>query len=673
MFKRFVLVLLPAVVVLTALPVPAATAASSPWWQVLTGSRPTNLWEPKDGEMEIETSLEELFGEEVAAAQIKVDGVAVGCLGVQSPTGALACEFTTGFTPTETAAQLETLLNTALGPEAVKVVGGPVGGEPFKITSDGAVPDLTVSATEPPVGTATLKVLSPGGSGRLVLTITNLGDAPVDATENPVVITDELPEGMEAAGVEGFAGAQSSAGPVDCSVEASDLVSCTFEGELPSYEAIEVEIIASLIGEPPSAGAPGKVTVSGGDAPSESVVQEIKVSPEKTPFGIEYFSAKAEAEGGVPATQAGGHPLQFSTTIQFNSGELSPGATRRETVVEQPAVPRNLRFPLPAGLVGAVAERPRCKMTAFLNGNEGELCPDEAAIGVVSLTIIENVNVGLVRMAVPLFNLPPAPGEPARFGITPVKVPVVIETEVDPDNRYRIIGKTVNAPQTAQFLASTVTIWGAPGEPRHDDSRGWSCLDTSEEAAPCERPPNLSEQALLRLPVSCVTPFDFEVQLEPWNVPQGSVVEEAQSTGGTMSGCNQVPFNPTIVAAPQLQAGRGRERSGLSTRDAERRPAEPESESRRRTGEEGRGDAAGRRDRQPVAGGRPWCLPPGRLRAGGVRLATRRRMPGGVKGGNRRHHHAAARGGSAWRRLRGEAVRQPVRVAAGAVHGGEDP
>jgi len=547
MSKRLALALLSSCA-LAALLLPATPATAASWWQVLPGSRPTNLWEPTTSEQEIETKTGKIGPLEGGAIKMEVGGEVVGCLGTLDALGEAACEEETGFPPTKTAAKLETLLESVYGTPAVEVTGGPFGGEPFLVTAERRGV-LGIKLT-PIVGSSKATVLAQGGSGRLVLTITNLGDDPVDATKTPVTVLDEMPEGVEATGVEAFAGAQGGAGPVDCAVEAAGLVSCTFEDELPSYEAIEVEILASLIGEPPVAGAPGKVTVSGGTAPTASAVQEVEVSPEKTPFGFEYFSAQAEEAGGAPATQAGGHPFQLTTTIQLNSGKLNPGTTRRDTTVEQPALPRNLRFPLPAGLVGVAAGMPQCEMTKFLNGNEGALCPDESAIGVASVTIIESSNFGLVRAAVPLFNLPPAPGEPARFGFMVVKVPLVIETEVDPDNHYQIIAKASNAPQAAQFLSSTVSIWGTPGDPRHDNSRGWNCTDSSGESDPCVRPPGLGEVAFLRQPVSCVTPLDFHAEIEPWNTPFGSVVEEAEEVDPPMGGCNQVPFDPAIAASP---------------------------------------------------------------------------------------------------------------------------
>jgi hypothetical protein len=558
---------LAAVVCLYGMPVASASAAS-PWWQVLTGSRPTNLWEPTDNVQQIETETGELFpGFGGLVAKVDLQGKTVGCIG----TGELGtfCEAVTGFPADETAAELGATLEAATG-APVDVTGGPVGGEPFIVTTaDRWVAPLQVERLVP-AGSASAKTLSSGGSGRLALILTNLGNAPVDATTTPVTIVDELPEGVEATGVEAFGGGQGKAGPVDCTVEAADKVSCTFEDSLPSYEAIEVEVLVSLTGEPPAAGAPGKVTVSGGNAPEKSEPQSINVSPEKTRFGIERFMTQPEGEGGplgpnseLGANMAGRHPFQLTTTIQLNAGPLNSGLTRLQTKGEQPDLPRNFRFSLPAGLVGNATAVPRCAMTLFYDISEmTNPCPAESAVGVAGVTIIESVNLGLVRLAVPVFNLDPAQGEPARFGFVAGGVPVVIDTEVDPDNDYEIIATVNNTTQVAELLSSTVVLWGTPGDSRHDDARGWNCAFHLVDLGPCERPPGLAVNGFLRNPVSCVTPLDFQVELEPWNAPFGSLVESAQFGAGTMSGCNQVPFNPTIGASPST--GRAEGSSGLA-------------------------------------------------------------------------------------------------------------
>ena len=61
-----------------------------------------------------------------------------------------------------------------------------------------------------------------------------------------------------------------------------------------------------------------------------------------------------------------------------------------------------------------------------------------------------------------MFNLPPVDGEPARFGFTVIRSPVIIDIEVDPDNQYRIIATVRNATQVPKIISTILTVWGTP-------------------------------------------------------------------------------------------------------------------------------------------------------------------------------------------------------------------
>ena len=578
--------LLGATVALLALLPVASASAAEPWWQVLTGSRPSNLWKPKDAKEVQEVTTEEVnvFGlAHIFAAKVEVGGVVVGCLGSGTlapfggPSADELCEAETGFPASENAEEFEEMLEGPYGAGEVEVTGGPIG-VPFQVKTEWGVRPLSVTTFLffgfLPTGTANSEITSEG-SGRLVTTLTNLGDEAVDGGSSPVTIVDKLPHGAVAYGVEATAprfGFQNGPGSESieptCRVEAPDEVVCTYEGTVTPYEALEVEVLTALTGSPPAAGTPGNVTVSGGNARSASVAQDINVSDETVPFGVEQFSAAAEEEGGepavpglgaAPATRAGSHPFQFTTTLQLNSGRvyqtgevLAEGG--RALAVEQPALPRNVRFPLPAGLVGNATVMPQCDMRTFLHAEDFiNECPDATVVGVSSVTVVESFAFGLFRLAVPVFNLPPAPGEPARFGFMAAGTPVVIDTAVDPGDGYRITASVSNAPQLVQFLSATTTFWGTPGDERHDNARGWNCVYQDPSAAPgdCEAPANRSETPFLRMPVQCSSPLEFGMELEPWNVPLRSEVASANPFSvAPLLGCNQVPFDPSTKASP---------------------------------------------------------------------------------------------------------------------------
>ena len=56
------------------------------------------------------------------------------------------------------------------------------------------------------VNTVSAPASQPGGESRLVLEVTNLGDAPVNGSTNPVTIVDRLPAGVVATHVYGEGG-----------------------------------------------------------------------------------------------------------------------------------------------------------------------------------------------------------------------------------------------------------------------------------------------------------------------------------------------------------------------------------------------------------------------------------------------------------------------------------
>lgn len=519
-----------AAMLLVVLPTVSSSAATvaSPWWQILTGSRPTNLWEPV-------SQVQEITGSGIDT----VNGTTVFIL------------------PGQTAAEVRTTLEGVYGAGNVEVTGGPVGTAPLIVTSIGADEKRWVP---PIVGTSgpNATTLTIGGSGILVVTLTNLGDAAVDATSTPLKITDELPAGVIAYHVEGLGGVLGKAGSVHCELSSPTLTECTFEGELPSYEAIEVEIFANLQGTPPVAGAPGKVTVSGAaNAPTKSASQAVRVSNAPVAYGFEHFSANAEKEGGKPVEQGGSHPFQWVNTVQFNSGaQVGPNRLPPWIVVGQPGLPRNTGIVLPPGLVGNATAVPTCPMSVFLARPPENNCPNETVIGVASVTIIEREIFGLIRIAVPIFNLPPQHGEPARFGFAPVGTPVIIDTSVDPDNEYRIKGEVRNAPQATEVLSATISLWGTPGDPRHDLARGWNCFLFNPEGYPgeCEPPPVHNETPFLRMPVACDAPLEYPGETEPWNTPLGAMVSRETVFSPALLGCNQEPFSPDFSLAPTSKA-----------------------------------------------------------------------------------------------------------------------
>jgi hypothetical protein len=533
------------VATLALLLVPAASAAAaSPWWQIVPTSRPTNLGPPKNEVQELRQ------GSEITL--VFLDESIVACMG--SP----FCPIFLGLPNDETAAELQESLEApgAYGPGNVEVSESPASSKRFLITSVGEDAGRYVSPISVNEG-ALAEVVTQGGSGRLAFTLINLGDAPVDATGVPLTITDALPPGVSAYGVEattgtGISGPEEPA-PATCELSNPSSLSCRFEGVLKPYEAIKVEAFVSAGGGP---GGSGQISVSGANSPPTSAPQPVTLSGAPTPFGIEHLSLQAEAEGGATETQAGSHPFQLTTTLQLNQGPLV--SHNKSLTEEQPGLPRNFRFKLPPGLVGNATAVPTCSYSDFLTLVAGGVgtnrCSAESAIGVASVSIIEPQNFHFAQLAVPVFNLPPSQGEPARFGFEVTEVPVVLDTAVRGGEAYGVGVSVKDTSETAQLLGSTVTLWGWPGDPRHDESRGWGCVYYVHLGG-CSPPQSRPGKAFLRLPTSCGSPLDFSAEMEPWNVPLGSEISRQSFTSTALDGCDREPFEPSIDVQPDTHSG----------------------------------------------------------------------------------------------------------------------
>jgi hypothetical protein len=407
------------------------------------------------------------------------------------------------------------------------------------------------------------------GTGIIEVRAENLGDASLDG---PATLTASLPPGAAVEGISFYAYHLAKgnldlgpsgplAGQELCHLTAST-VSCTTPTTLSPiapYEYIELRIHVAL----ESGVVPGSqihAEVSGGQATPVVVERPLHLGADAPAFEAEHFGIAPEGSGGEPALSAGSHPFQLTTTFALN---------QNSDPTRPPGLPRDLDFQLPPGLIGNATALPRCQESLFFAIVEGgtNSCPESSALGAAVITFDEPGSLGGVRtFPVPLFNLPPAKGEPARFGFVFVHSAIVLDTAVRSGSDYGITVSTRNITQLTNFMAATVTFWGAPGAPAHNESRGWGCLASgtwaSSSGATCALPTALNPPAFLTLPTSCTTAFGASVDGLSWpdqGNPAGlsfpSLNFTLLSPSGQpigLSGCNQLSFDPLLAARPTV-------------------------------------------------------------------------------------------------------------------------
>lgn len=407
--------------------------------------------------------------------------------------------------------------------------------------------------------TAGPSYLPPGGEGTITVIAENVGDESVDGASTPVTVADKLPAGIEATEISSSVGAFSIRGEMACNVAE---VTCTWsgggEGSLEPYEVLEVVISVKAAAN--AASGRSEISVSGGGITPVSAVRPVTVSSAPVPFGVESYSLTPEEEGALPDVQAGSHPFQLTAAFALN---------RTSDPLKPPALVRNLGFALPAGLIGNPTTAPQCAEAQFLT-REGlaDLCPANTAVGAVSVAAavwIGNLPVQF-KLTVPLFNLAPGLGEPARFGFLVAGFPITLDTALRTGGDYGVTVTSRNTPQLAALLSARVTFWGTPGDPRHDSARGWTCISNGLLAGelngalpPCG-PLNASQlRPLLTLPTSCTGPLQSAVSVTAWPTradPAGLAPAPFASTGlASMEGCERLPFDPELAVTPDTQIG----------------------------------------------------------------------------------------------------------------------
>jgi hypothetical protein len=442
---------------------------------------------------------------------------------------------------------------------------------------------LTVSPTS--------RNLAPGSDARIDVVVDNIGDAPVKAESQGVRITTKLPSWLAPTeitapgngvavypSVEGLIGGQGRFGTMPCTVAGSE-VSCEYSGSLAPFFPLEIAMLVKVAAEAPLSGGAVEASVTGGEIAGAHVSQPLTVSSVPNSFGVEKYEMTPESEDGSPDTQAGSHPFQLTTLLGFSQTpahneeavHLPPGTVEAPLAGTSPALTKDVRVHLPVGLIGNANAFPQCSeqdFAAFVHGAIN-LCPSDTSAGVAETTIFEPLALHYKTLPAPIFNLVPAPGEPARFGYIIEGVPVTLDTAVRTGSDYGVTVSATNISQVAGLLDSSVTFWGVPGAASHNASRGWACVggdyyvrEGQTEGEACEGG-EASPRPFLTMPTSCTGPLQSSVEVDSWNEPkpegEGQIAKTAMPS---MDGCDDLPFEASIKAAPDIESASSA--SGLS-------------------------------------------------------------------------------------------------------------
>jgi hypothetical protein len=251
-------------------------------------------------------------------------------------------------------------------------------------------------------------------------------------------------------------------------------------------------------------------------------------TPARAEFGIASFDGSVTDAGGATFTQAGGHAPNVTTAFTFN---LTPNAAGTNLIPDGQV--KDIEIDLPPGLIGDPTALPRCSRARFAEG-ANTTCPPASQVGTNTLLFNRNPTTGqLSGFTAKVFNLVPRPGTVAQFGFRYLTNTITIEARVRPDD-HGITMRLRNLPQALGLMGNSTTFWGVPADL---NGGGWS------------------RSPFLTLPTSCLGPQVTTMRATSWPEPDevktASFVSHdplGNLVGGT--GCDRLPFDPTITAQP---------------------------------------------------------------------------------------------------------------------------
>jgi hypothetical protein len=423
--------------------------------------------------------------------------------------------------------------------------------------------------------------VTPGGKALIAVNAVNAGYREITSA-TPVKVTIAVPAGLKVVSVNGLGGAyvgtkQHPEIHLSCSAPAQTVSCELLTGSIHPWETIRIgirtEVESSL-----EAGEHLNVTtnIEGGRTPEAAEPPHVtentpvEVSGEPVKAGVERYELRPENADGTPDTQAGSHPFQLTTIFNENQIlKLHQSFTGPQESAFVPALPKNLHFLLPPGMIGSVAKMPQCTATQFITILKGtsNTCPPDTVLGVASIMIDEPVSAGTQTFPIPVFNLEPLPGEPARFGFEVDRVPVVLTTHVRSGTNYAVEASIELASETVNILASAVTFWGAPADARHDNVRGWECvgngifMDSLGNERHCEPHSQPNPEAFLTMPTSCEGTPESIMTGETWplsgtldKLPKSQPLNSSYKFTSPFTGCGLLPFEPSISVEPDSHA-----------------------------------------------------------------------------------------------------------------------
>jgi hypothetical protein len=403
--------------------------------------------------------------------------------------------------------------------------------------------------------------LAPGEEGELELRATNVGGAPSDGTE--IEIQTTLPDELQVVAAAGRGGEFTAEIEPQCTISGQE-VTCDTTQEIVPSDLVLIRVFATVSPATPAGPIALAASVAGGGTPANAAASELTVSPDPLFGFLGPLTAPLTNADGSAATEAGGHPTQYTVDFNFPTTKFSTPAGEDLLKVADPA--NTVITDLPPGLIANPAASPILCTEAQLSetGGFGGACPPESQVGVIDLLTTVGGSEGTTPYRSALYSMVPPPGAPAALAFSAGGAGILVHliAGVDSEGDYSAYTEVRDAlaHRLHPLFGAQAQIWGDPSSKIYELSRGSRNLP-GIVGGPCRAshllcPAPDQPTAFLTNPVHCTgTPEVSRLAASTWGAPDVFSEESYESADldgneATISGCSAVQFKPTIAAKP---------------------------------------------------------------------------------------------------------------------------
>ena len=244
-----------------------------------------------------------------------------------------------------------------------------------------------------------------------------------------------------------------------------------------------------------------------------------KLTPTSPPpsWCVAGFQAKTINADGTADTQAGSHPFESITSFNFSVDKFGVPVENM----------KDISVNLPAGLIGDPNATPKCTVAELDVSN----CPVASQIG----TLVLHATVTLFPQGTPVYNMVPPAGVAAQFGTNLLLIDAFITVHVRTGGDYGLTAGLTNTSTLLPLFGSTLTLWGVPGDPGHDNVR--TCPGGT---TPCSS--GGGTKPFLTMPTQCGM-LHYSINADSW---QGDTANAPFNDKHPITGCQSLSFKPSI-------------------------------------------------------------------------------------------------------------------------------